>query len=306
MSASFDPRAKCPLWLKFLDRITGGDEALQRFLQQAIGYCLTGDTREQCLFIAHGSGANGKTTFINTVAALFGDYATQTPIETLMVKRNESVGNDVARLKGARFVSATEVEEGKRLAESLVKALSGGDEITARFLYGEFFTFIPEFKLFLGTNHKPQIRGTDHAIWRRIRLIPFEVTIGDDEKDPLMGQKLKAELDGILSWAVEGCRHWQEEGLEAPEKVTSAVFEYRAEMDLLSAFFDRCCHIEANALCRSSDLYERYRIWSEIAGEHRMSQRKLSDRMKGHGFDSVRRNDGRYWLGVGLLDEQKV
>ena len=195
--------ATAPLWCAFLDRIMDGDLAMIAFLQRAVGYSLTGSTREQCMFIAHGPGANGKSVFLHTLRELVGDYGRDCPAETLLAKRDQAINNDVARLASARLVCAVETEDGKRFAESLVKALTGGDTITARFLHREFFEFVPQFKLWLATNHKPTIRGDDHAIWRRIRLIPFAVTIPEAEQDGDLGAKLAEERAGILKWAVE-------------------------------------------------------------------------------------------------------
>ena len=225
----YDPKQKSPLWEKFLNEIMDGNDELISFLQKVIGYSLTGDTREQCFFIFYGTGANGKTTFLQTISTLLNDYAQQSPTETFMLRRFGGVPNDVARLKGKRFVSTIEIEQGRRMAESLVKALTGGDTIAARFLFGEFFEFIPQFKLFLGTNHKPVIHGTDLAIWRRIRLIPFLVTIPEEKQDRELVSKLKEELPGILNWAIKGCLAWQKDGLGVPEEVKAATDEYRKE-----------------------------------------------------------------------------
>ena len=214
--------AECPVWLTFLDRVLGGNLDLIEFLQRAVGYSLTGLTIEQCLFLLYGSGANGKTTLLEALRGILGNYAQQTPTETLLLRGNGGSGipNDLARLRGARLVCATEIEDGHRLAESLVKQLTGGDTITARFLHREFFEFRPQFKLWIATNHKPMIRGTDYAIWRRIRLVPFEVQIPPEERDAELPAKLAAESTGILAWAVEGCLQWQKKGLDAPEAVT--------------------------------------------------------------------------------------
>lgn len=208
----YDPAAQCPLWLSFLNRIMGGDTEMIGFLQRAMGYALTGSAKEQCLFLLYGVGANGKSTFLNVIGELAGDYGANTPAESLMVQQNSGVRNDIARLRGVRFVTAIETEDGQRLAESLVKSLTGGDTISARFLYGEFFDFTPQFKLFLAANHKPVIKGDDYAIWRRVRLVPFEVTVPEGEQDRDLPEKLRAELPGILNWAIEGCHEWIAQG----------------------------------------------------------------------------------------------
>ncbi len=300
----YDEKASCPAWQSFLLRILAGNEHLMTFLQKAVGYSLTGDTTEQSLIILHGSGANGKSTFLATVAALLGDYATKTPITTFLQKRDVTISNDIAALKGARFVSATEAGEGQRLAEPLIKELTGGDQITARFLYAEYFTYRPEFKLFIGTNHKPVIAGTDYAIWRRIRLIPFEVTIPPEDQDPDLLEKLKAELPGILNWALEGYRLWKAERLGMPEEIAAAVASYREEMDSLAAFFDECCILERAKMAKNTDLYHSYTQWAEQNGEHAMTNRRMSAQLRERAYDSVKRKDGLYWLGIGLLEQE--
>ena len=201
----FDPEAACPTFRAFLETIFANNENITEFLQRVLGYALTGNTREQIVNILCGTGSNGKSTLLGVIADILGDYAAQIESSTLMVKRGESINNDIARLAGRRFVSAIEAEAGKRLAESLVKTMSGGDRIVARFLHKEFFEFKPEFKVFLATNHRPRIYGTDHAIWRRIRLVPFDVVIPDDEQDSTLPEKLRRELPGVLAWMVSGC-----------------------------------------------------------------------------------------------------
>lgn len=298
---TYDPAAKCPTWYAFLDRIMGGDEDLIGYLRRAVGYALTGSTGEQVMPILHGSGANGKSTFIETIAALLGDYAQQTPTETLMVRHSQGVPNDLARLRGARFVSAVETGEGNRLAENLVKQMTGGDRITARFLHKEFFEFTPVFKLFLATNHKPLIRGTDEAIWRRLHLVPFSVAIPKPEQDPALKDKLKAELPGILNWALEGCLEWQKSGLQPPARVQAATQSYRDEMDVLAAFIEEQCTTKAGASVLSSHLHRCYREWCEANGEYAVSNKAFSMRLQERGFEKKRLSAGMFWEGLGLL-----
>lgn len=299
----FYTEAQCPTWIAFLEKIMGGNADLIRFLQKAVGYSLTGCTREQCLFLLHGSGANGKSTFLNTIEQMLADYAQQTPTETLMVRKNDSIPNDIARLKGTRFVTAAESEQGKTMAETLIKQMTGGDKLTARFLHGEYFEFVPKFKLFLATNHKPNIRGTDNGIWRRLRLIPFNVTIPDDEQDRNLPAKLKAELPGILRWAVEGCLVWQQEGLAAPAEVNNATSDYRASMDWLQAFLDEKLTVGPNLKIRPGDLYDIYKEWCEENGEHVHSQRILKFRLEDKGFQSRRSGTTgtTEWHGIGRI-----
>lgn len=295
-----DPQAACPQWEAFLNEIMDGNTSLISFLQRAVGYALTGDTREQCFFLLWGTGANGKTTFLQTIASMLGDYWQQSPTEMLLVGRFGGVPNDIARLKGTRFVSIIEFEEGRRLAESLVKALTGGDTITARFLFHEFFEFIPEFKLFVGTNHKPVIKGTDLAIWRRIRLIPFTISIPEERQDKDLLDKLKEELPGILNWAVEGCRLWQEDGLGTPVEVREATTEYRNESDVLSQFLDERTVQEEGALTMASELYRDYKWWTEDNNEKTITGRAFGRALIERGFDKVRRNTGNHYLNIGL------
>lgn len=301
----YDPCATAPTWYAVLDRIMGGNERLTGYLQRLVGYTLTGLTIEQVMAILYGIGANGKSTFVETIAAMLGDYAQQTPTETLTVKKNDGgVPNDLARLRGARFVSAVEAGEGARLAENLVKQMTGGDRLTARFLRQEFFEFTPAFKLYLATNHKPVIRGTDNGIWRRIHLVPFSVAIPEPEQDKNLPEKLKAELPGILNWALEGCLEWQRVGLQPPPEVLAATQEYRDEMDTLAAFIEECCVLDQFARAKSSDLYGAYRLWCERSGERASTQKAFSQRLAERGFTSTRIKGPVYWRGIGILTEQ--
>jgi putative DNA primase/helicase len=299
VEVEYDPAADCPLWLQFLDEILAGDDGTIRFLQRAIGYSLTGDTGERCLFVLHGGGANGKTTFLEVCRALLGDYAQRVPTETLLASKRSAgaASPDIARLKGARFVSASESEEGRRLAEAVIKDLTGGDTVTARFLYGRGFDFKPECKLWLATNHKPTIRGTDKAIWDRIRLVPFDVTIPENKQDKHLADKLKEELPGILAWAVQGCLDWQREGLSVTEKVRAATSAYRDEMDLLGGFIEDCCIEGADKEALAGDLYGAYRAWGGDLG-----QRKFGLALRERGYKKGRHSSGRItWGGLGLI-----
>jgi len=297
----FNPEARAPLWEAFLKRVIP-DPEVRAFLQRAVGYSLTGDISEQCLFLLYGTGANGKSTFLETLRALLGDYACHTDFETFLARAREGVRNDIARLAGARFVSAQEAEAGKRLAESLIKLLTGGDVVTARFLYSEFFEFKPTFKLFLAANHKPIIRGTDLAIWRRIRLVPFTVTIPEEEQDPHLADKLKRELSGILNWALEGCLAWQKEGLNPPKQVIQATKTYREEMDVLESFFAECCVLDENASESFAALYQRYSAWCEETGERPMSRRSFGMALRERGFQDFHVRGRKHWRGLCLTE----
>lgn len=293
----YNPEATCPLWLKFLAEVLGDDTGLITFVQRAVGYALTGDVSERALFILYGLGANGKTTFVETLRALFGGYGLRTPTETLMVKRMGGIPNDVARLKGARFVTASESEEGRRLAESLVKDLTGRDTISARFMRAEWFDFSPVCKIWLATNHRPEIRGTDRAIWDRIRLIPFEVTIPEEAQDRQLAEKLKAELPGILAWAVRGCLDWQKHGLGMAEKVRAATSTYRRGEDILGGFIADCCIEGPDSLALAGDLHQAYKAWG---GD--LSQRRFGRALRERGYIKGRHSSGRVtWAGLGLI-----
>lgn len=301
---AYDPEAQCPSWRAFLARIFEPVPDVISFLQRAIGYALTGDTSEQVMFLLYGTGANGKSTLLQTLAAVLGDYAQATPAATLMVRdRNNNATNDLARMAGARLVTAIESDEGKRLAEGLIKQMTGGDKIVARYLHQEFFEFTPQFKLFLATNHKPIIRGTDYAIWRRIHLVPFLVTIPEEERDPYMAQRLGAEAPGILAWAVEGYQQIRLSRLEPPPSVTGATSDYRAEMDLIAAFLEECCAVERTMMVAAGALYAAYKAWAEESGERPITQRTFSLRLQERGHHTERRGAGSkpHWMGLGLF-----
>lgn len=306
LEIDYNPDATCPLWLSFLDRVMGGNQEMISFLQRAVGYTLTGDVSEQCLFFKHGAGKNGKTVFSETLKALLGDYGQKAPTDMLMVKYGSSIPNDVARLPGARFVLAAEIEEGRRLAESQVKDLTGGDTIVARFMREEFFEFLPTHKLWLYGNHKPEIRGTDDGIWRRIRLIPFTVTIPQEERDPQLVKKLRAELPGILAWAVQGCLKWQDKGLQVPEAVEKATDSYRAEMDVISEFLGDRCVLYAHAKIKAGELYDVYCKWCEDNSERALSRRAFGQRLRERGFTSDKLSTHVFWFGIGLTTGLEV
>lgn len=296
----YNKDAKCPQWDAFLTRIMNGNENLISFLKRAIGWALTGTVSEQVFFILYGVGANGKSTFLNTIAKMLGDYALHAATETLMAKNRYTIPTDLARLRGARFVTAIETEAGKKLAESLIKQVTGGDKVTARFLYGNFFEFFPEFKLFLATNHKPRIRGEDHAIWRRIALIPFTVVIPESEQDKELSSKLEEEYPGIMNWAMSGFLEWQKEGLAFPDEVKSATMEYRNELDSIHNFMEECIQKDLSSEIRAKDLFESYRSWCEDNGEYIRSPKMLGMKLNECGFSKVRKNNGTFWLGIRL------
>lgn len=237
-----------------------------------MGYSLSGNVSEQCLFILWGTGANGKSTFLNTLQELFGDYSTTTGTETFMKKTSEQ-SNDIARLRGMRLVTTSEAEQGKPLSESLIKQITGGDALTARFLYGEYFSFNPTFKIFMATNHKPRIKGADNGIWRRIKLIPFNVTIPQEQRDKDLPNKLLAENSGIFNWLLRGYDMWKKEGLLEPEAIKNANEEYRFDMDSISNFISEALLVDASNKWRlaTKELYECYCLWCNRNNERVLS-----------------------------------
>lgn len=271
--AIYDPDAKCPKWKEFLHKILGGKDDLIEFLQRAAGYSLTADTGERAIFLCYGAGANGKSTFLNTIGASLGDYAMQTESSTFNVSKNEQVRNDLARLKGARYVTAIEAGKGKRLDESLVKQLSGGDRIAARFLFKEYFEFKPEFKIWWAFNHKPVINDTTQSIWDRVKLIPFTITIPPEDRDKDLSGKLLKELPGILNWCIEGLKEYRRIGLAEPAEVTAATAEYREEQDRLGDFFGERCTFEPSGFVSTSDLFYEYQKWCTDNREEPISKR---------------------------------
>lgn len=306
----YDPTAKCPRWEQFLREVV--DAGTIPFLQRAIGYSLTGSTVEQCLFLLHGLGKNGKSVFLATLQYILGDYAMQTDWQSFTVSKKGGVEirNDIARLHAARLVVAIESEQNARLAESLLKALTGDlDKITARFLYQESFEFKPTLKLWLATNHKPRIVGADEAIWRRIRLIPFNITIAADKRDKHLIDKLRAEAPGILNWSLEGLRLYQQDGLQESEAVLSATAQYRQHSDVLQHFLDARGTLGKEAEVRSSDLYAAYKAWVDAAGEFKMNERDFGTAMEERGFKRAHRSarkdkpGGVYWFGIRLNQE---
>lgn len=297
----FDPQATCPQWDTFLNEIMDGNTDLISFLQRAIGYSLTGNTKEQCFFLFYGAGANGKSTLLQCIANLLGDYWQRSQSEMLLLGQfGRGIPNDIARLKGVRFCSVVEVEQGRKLAESLVKSLTGGDTVTARFLRAEFFEFMPEFKMFIGSNPKPVIKGTDLAIWRRIRLVPFTVSIAPERQDKELGEKLKEEMSGILNWALAGCRAWQEDGLGAPQEVESATSEYQQESDILGQFLEECTFEEAGSVTSGTALWMEYKQWAEANGERLVTSRVFKAAIQEKGFERVRRNTGYHYRNITL------
>ncbi len=301
----YNPKAKCPRWLAFLERVTDGRADLIEGLQRAVGYSLTGNPVEQVAFFLHGRGKNGKSTFVETIRALFGDYAQQTPAETFLERRGGNT-NDVARLRGARLVTAVEMPAGKRMDETLVKRITGGDTISTRFLYAEYFEFTPAFVVWVATNHRPEVRGTDEAIWRRIHLVPFDVQIPERERDLHLKDELRDELPGILAWAVEGLEAYQADGLGTPTAVSEATASYRAEQDVLGSFIEEKCVISEGAQVKASELYKAYVDYTAASGERDPMPLKTfgAEIRATKGLpESKRTKCGVFYRGIGLVTD---
>ena len=278
----YDPSAEAPIFDGFLTRILPS-QALRGFLQRAFGYAATGVAREEILLVAHGGGDNGKTTLAKAVMEALGGYSMSAAPDLLLAKRGAHP-TELADLFGARLVAAVESEEGRRLNESLVKQLTGRDPIKARRMREDFWEFEPTHTIFFATNHKPEIRGTDHAIWRRIKLIPFEVKIPEHDKDKELPEKLRTELSGILAWIVRGCLEWQRTGLGEPDEVAAATGQYREEMDALAGFIEDRCVVRPDAWARFSDLYASYKEWCEESNERPEKKRRFADSLTERGF----------------------
>lgn len=310
---TYEKGADCPTWKTFLESIfkkenNETDYELINFIQKAIGYSLTADISEQVIFFLWGKGRNGKSTFINTIKNLMGDYGKQTNADTFIKKKNDnSVNNDIARLVSTRFVSAVESEEGQKLNESLIKQLTGGEPITARFLRQEFFEFMPEFKIFFVTNHKPIIAGVDEGIWRRIRMIPFTVTIPKEKIDKKLPEKISLEMPGILNWAIEGCLKWQREGLGEPKSIAEATNEYKAEMDIIEPFIETCCLVNPLAKVEAKLLYNQYTKWCDEEGEYPLKNRAFYRLLENKGFKKERGAKNKIYVhGLRLNDEYEL
>jgi putative DNA primase/helicase len=297
----YSPDAEAPIWQSFLERVTASNAELIDYLQRTAGYTLTGDVGEQALFFLYGGGSNGKSTYWGTLMALLGDdYATKAASSLLIQGRHDEHPTGLADLFGVRLAVASEVDEGRRLAEALVKDLTGGDAVKARRMHKDFFQFRPTHKLYIAANHKPVVKGTDDAMWRRIRLIPFEVTIPAEERDGALPAKLLEELPGILAWAVRGCLEWQRQGLAAPDAVSTASAAYRDDMDLVGAFIDDRCVREGWAMATATELYAAYKDWCVENGERELPQKVFGGRLTDRGYSRTRNTHSKRWEWSGI------
>ncbi|MBB6580565.1 phage/plasmid primase, P4 family [Ralstonia solanacearum] len=282
----------CPAWLAFIADITGGNTDLAAYLQRVVGYCLTGVTSEHALFFLYGTGANGKSVFVNVLTTILGDYAANAPMDTFMEARGDRHPTELAGLRGARLVSSIETEQGRRWNESKVKAITGGDKVSARFMRQDFFDYLPQFKLLIAGNHKPAIRNVDEAMKRRLHLIPFTVTVPPERRDGRLTEKLLKERDGILAWAIEGCLAWQRQRLDPPDCVRSATEEYFDEEDAIGDFLDEEAQCHQQARVAVADVFLRWQEWAGRRGEYVGTSRWLAQQLTNRGFDRTRLHGG--------------
>jgi putative DNA primase/helicase len=286
------PGGECPRFLEFLDWATGGDTELASFLQRVFGYGLTGSIREHALIFCYGTGGNGKGTLLNTVTGVMGDYAKVAAMEAFTEARGERHPTDLAMLRGARVVTSQETERGRRWAESRVKAITGGDPITARFMRQDFFTFLPEFKLIIAGNEKPSIDSVDEAIRRRFHLIPFEQQITAEKRDETLSEKLREEWSAILAWMIEGCLAWQEYGLRPPERVTAATLAYLTAEDSYAAWLEEACTTGTREWESSATLYGSWSTFAKRAGEEPGTRKGFAKELAKRGFTAARDASG--------------
>lgn len=301
--AAVAPDGSCPMWLGFLKRVTADNDQLMLYLQRVAGYCLTGLTKEHAMFFAYGTGRNGKGVFLNTLASIMGDYARISPVGTFTAATYDRHDAELAFLQGSRLVTAQETEEGRQWAEARIKSLTGGDPITAHFMRQDYFTFTPQFKLFIAGNHKPGLRNVDEAIMARLNLVPFDVTIPEGERDMELPQKLRSEWPGILRWMIEGCLRWQRNGLDAPATVRVASTAYFDSEDALGQWMADECKVDKSRWTSSGHLFACWKSWADKTGEVVGSQKRFSQALADRGFSMEKKTGGvRGFNGIGLLN----
>ncbi len=297
-NTEYTDTADSPEWDKFLNDIFLGNKNLINYIQRAIGYSLSGYTKEQVMFVLYGNGRNGKSVFLDILNEVFGTYAMNIKPDAIMVTKTSSDATpEIAKLDGARLVTTTEPNEGERFDEGLIKQLTGGDKVTARKLYENEFDFMPQFKLWMATNHKPYIRGRDEGIWRRMVIIPFERKVPIDEIDYELTNKLKSELSAIMNWCVEGYLEWQKHGLSEPELIKSQRDIYRTEMDSIQAFIEECCVNDELEKTQASELFAAYDSWARENNQHRMSSTKFG-REIAKRYEKVGIRGKKYYKGL--------
>lgn len=298
----YDKSATSPKFNAFMASITDGNKNIENYLKRVVGYILTGDTSAQRFWIFYGHGANGKSTFMSLISALLGEgqYAATTPSRTFKKANTRLIRNDLARLPGYRLVSASELDAGQQLDEALIKRVTGGERIAASFLRQEIFEYLPQFKVVMLANYLPDIRGVDDGIWRRIWVVPFARQFKKREINPNLLQELKAELSGILNWALEGCQEWQKRGLAEPEEVIAATDALRKERDVVQLFMDDRCTVKPSESVAKSSLYEAYTAWAEDACLTPLSKNQFGSTMQQKGFKNSKSGSVRSWQGLTL------
>ena len=300
-TVTYEPAAKCERWLQFVYEIMEGDAGLMDFLQRFVGLCLTGLTIERLLTICYGIGANGKTTLLNIISGLLGDYgATVDPAIFIAQSDARSASPEIVRLVGARFVAASELPEGGRLSEALLKRWTGNDKLTARALYADTIEFLPSWKLLFATNHRPLVRDDSQGFWDRLHLVPFAARFEGEKRDATLGATLICELPGILNWALDGFDRWQEHGLNRPERISSATSTYRAESDAIGSFLGERCVETSTAEVRTDALYGAFSAWSKDSGERPLTSRLFLSKMRERGFSTRKTNGKTFIVGIDL------
>ena len=298
-SVRYDPEADCPLFKSFLNEIFLDNDALVKFVQRTVGYSLTGRIEEQCFFPMNGDGANGKSTLLNILSRLLGDYSKAAATATLMANQRQGVGDDLMYLAGARMITISETDRNQSLAEAKLKQMTGGDEITARVLWGSYTTFKIVGKIFVATNNLPKVNGRDHGIFRRFQIVPFNRTFQSHEQDKALPDKLEAELSGILNWALRGCLNWQEQGLNPPQIVKDQLDHYQQDMDTVAKFVDAQLVLDPASKIQSSELYQEYRSWCQRMGYSQQDDKQFKASMLTiEGIRDGRTKVGRHFAGV--------
>ena len=302
----YNPEAECPKFEKFMDEITCGDRELALWMQTYFGYSMTANVQEQLFSVFYGTGGNGKSVLVNVISTIMGQYTLETPVETIMSKHGASgMSNDIARIKGARLVTCRESDNGQALAESLIKSLTGGDKIAARFLHKEFFEFRPVAKWILFTNHKPSIKGTDQGIWRRVKLVPFNYRVPEDKKNKNLEPELLGEASGILNWLVEGCLMWQKNGFPKCDAINHATSDYQQDEDRIGEFLQEASNTGPGLKTSASELYKAYRWFCRDAGDMPLNSRNFPKKMEEKGHTKKRGGSGNFWDGIALTDEYR-
>lgn len=299
---AYDEKATCPLWLAFLERVVP-DPDVRAFLQRAVGYSLTADVGAQVFFFFYGLGANGKSTFLLVVQRMLGlDFAIQAAPDLLLARKERGHPTDQADLFRVRLAVCTEIGAGRSLDEVMIKRLTGGDRLRARRMREDFWEFSPTHHIWIAANHKPIVHGTDEAIWRRILLVPFNVTIPEPERDPKLVEKLTAEMPGILAWAVQGCVQWRRKGLQPPDAVRLATKAYQEEMDVVGGFFDECCAVRKGSSTPASAVFKAYQAWAAANGEEAITQKAFGHRLGERGFQRFKKHGVYHYRDLLLTD----